>query len=90
MLFGLVPEVLFFLFLSVLSKFSLTCSDLSLSLSKTGFYSFLFLFFFFLIGILFLKVDANIRAVLLHFQKLRVFSFFFIFRVHSRLKAARG
>ena len=68
MLFGLVPEVLFFLFLSVLSEFSLTCSDFSLSLSKTGFYSFLFLFFFFLIGILFLKVDANIRAVLLHFQ----------------------
>ena len=63
MLFCLVPEVLFFLFFSSLGEFSLTCSDFSLSLSETCFYSFLFLFLLLFVGILFLKVGVNTREV---------------------------
>lgn len=63
MLFRLVPEVLFFLFFSSLGKFSLTCSDFSLSLSKTCFYSFLFLFFLLFVSILFLNVGVNTREL---------------------------
>lgn len=64
MLFSFVSEVLFLLLLSGLGKFSLTCSDFTLSFPETCFYSFLFFFFFFLICILFLQVEEEGDSVL--------------------------
>ena len=64
MLFSFVSEVLWVVVRSGLSKFSLTCSDFTLSFPETCFYSFLFFFFFFLICILLLQVEEEGDSVL--------------------------
>ena len=64
MLFSFVSEVLFLLLLSGLSKFSLACSDFTLSFPETCFYSFLFFFFFLFISILLLQVEEEGDSVL--------------------------